>query len=70
MNDPQRNVAWWGKWLFATYAAAFGLYLVIGLLTLPVIGNSVLDSMFSERAPIYFSILMAVAGPFIYKRLK
>jgi hypothetical protein len=69
VNAPNRNIGWWGRWVFATFAMAFGIYLLVGVLALPLIGYAVLESMFSSAAPLYFLLLSAVSGPFLYKRL-
>lgn len=70
MEETQRNIGWYGKLVFACYAASFALYMLLGVVTLPIFGMAVLDSMFSSYAPFVFVVLMLLVSPIIYRRLK
>ena len=70
MDEPVRHMKWWGKWLFGSYAAAFGIYLLAGVLAIPFWGYDVLESVTGKNGPAYLFLLMVITGPFMYKRLK
>lgn len=70
MSKSVKGIAWYLKWIFASYAAAFGLYLLASILLLPLVGYELLLSMTSPKGPIYLLGLMVVTGPLIFKRLK
>ena len=56
--------------MFGSYAAAFGIYLLAGVLALPFWGYDVLESVTGKNGPAYLFLLMVITGPFMYKRLK
>jgi hypothetical protein len=70
MNKSDKGISWYFKWAFASYAAAFGLYLLISIVLLPLVGYEFLLSIAGPNGPIYMLALMMITGPIIFKRLK
>jgi hypothetical protein len=70
MDEPKKNIQWYLKLAFASYAASFALYLLLSILTLPIWGMAMLDILFSGYAPLIFLVLMLLLAPLVYRRLK
>lgn len=61
---------WYGKFLFACYAAAFASLMLLGILALPFAEYRVLEVMFRPSAGGYLLLLGFLWAPLIFRYLK
>jgi hypothetical protein len=54
----------------APWAAAGGLMLLLGVVTLPFAGFRFFMGFLSERLPLYMLVGMILVGPFTYRYLR
>lgn len=67
VQPVRRSAFWYLKWVVASFAAAFCIFLVF-VLSLPFVGTRVADTVFEHRS-ILFGIMVAVS-PFVFRHLK
>lgn len=66
-----RNIFWYFKFLFATYAASLGTMILLGVISLPFAGYSGFDGMLaSPKNGLYTLVCGLVWTPLIFKNLK
>jgi hypothetical protein len=70
MATAQRNWLWYGKFLFACYAAAFASFMLLGVLALPFAEYRVLEAMFRPYGGYYLLGLGLLWAPLIFRYLK
>ena len=70
MATAQRNWFWYGKFLFACYAAAFASFMLLGVLALPFAEHRVLEAMFRPYGGYYLLGLGLLWAPLIFRYLK
>jgi len=66
----QRNWHWYGKFLFACFAAAFASFMLLGVLALPFVGYGALEAIFQPYGRYYFIGLSLLWAPLIFRFLK
>ena len=66
----RRNWLWYGKFLFACYAAAFASFVLLGILALPFAEDRVLEAMFRPTGDYYLLFLGFLWAPLIFRYLK
>ena len=66
--QPQRILLWYAKWVFASYAAAFCIFLLAFIISLPFVGTQLAD-MFLEHRFLLFLVMVAVS-PFVFRHLQ
>ncbi|MEP1259067.1 hypothetical protein [Algoriphagus sp.] len=69
MSKPGKDMAWFGKWVFATFAVSFGIYLLLGICLLPIYGHSVIDSMTGPSGSLYLLGIALLVSPVTLKKL-
>jgi hypothetical protein len=65
-----RGALWYLKWLFASYAAAFALFMLGVVLSLPFAGFEFAEFWFGPYGGAAQVATALVLSPFIYRRLK
>ena len=70
MRKSEKDMAWFGKWVFATFAASFGIYLLLGICLLPLYGHSVIHSMTDPNGHLYLLGIALLISPVTFKKLK
>jgi glycopeptide antibiotics resistance protein len=63
-------MAWFGKWIFVTFAASFGIYLLLGICLLPLYGYSVINGMTGPSGNLYLIGIALLISPVTFKKLK
>jgi hypothetical protein len=66
----KRRPIWYLKWIFACYAASFGLFMLIFLITIPFIGIAFADWWFKPSGSLAMLAASIAISPFIYRRLQ
>jgi hypothetical protein len=66
----KRGPLWYLEWVFACYAAAFGLFMLISVITIPFMGNAFVDWWFEQSGSLTMFAVAIAASPFIYRRLR
>ena len=66
----EKSLLWYGRFLFACYAAAFASMMLLGVLALPFAEYRVLEAMFRPNAGAYLLLLAFFWAPFIFRYLK
>lgn len=66
----RRNWLWYGKFLFACYAAAFASFMLLGILALPFAEHRVFEAMFRPNGGYYLLFLGFLWAPLIFRYLK
>jgi hypothetical protein len=66
----KRRPIWYLKWVFACYAAAFGLFLFIFLVSMPFAGNAFADWWFKPSGSVAMFATAIATSPFIYRWLR
>lgn len=69
-SPAKRDASWYIKWVFASYAAAFGLFLLVALACLPFFGSSPLTLLVSPVGGFVVLVTAAVLSPLVYRYLK
>ena len=70
MSKSEKDMAWFGKWVFVTFAASFGIYLLLGICLLPLYGYSFINSMAGANGNLYLLGIALLISPVTFKRLK
>jgi len=67
----RRTAFWYVKWVLACYGAAFGIFLLALIVSLPFVGVRLADWVLLEPSGRFglFVVMLAVS-PFIFKHLK
>ena len=63
MSKSEKDMAWFGKWVFATFAASFGAYLLLGICLLPFYGYSVINGMTGPNGNLYLLGIVLLISP-------
>ncbi len=66
--QAQRTPLWYAKWVFASFAAAFCIFLLAFIASLPFIGTRLADIYLENRFLLF--VVMVVVSPFVFRHLK
>ena len=69
-QKPKRGWLWHLKWLFACYAASFGLFLLVFVLSLPLSGTAFAEWWFKPIGSLAMLVAAVAVSPVIYRRLR
>jgi len=67
---PRRGPLWYFKWLLACYAAAFALFLLALVASIPFSSVAFADWWFKPAGSLTMLATAIAVSPFIYKRLR
>ncbi|WP_139350601.1 hypothetical protein [Rhodanobacter sp. B04] len=74
LSKPQerkgRGLIWHLKWLLASYAASFGLFLIVLIASLPFYGYAFANWWFLPAGSVTQWVVAALVSPFVYGRLR
>ena len=70
MATVRRSWLWYGKFLFACYAAAFASFMLLGVLALPFAEYRVLEAMYRPYGGSFLIFLGFLWAPLIFRYLK
>jgi len=69
-DSTKRGLLWHVKWIFACYAAAFGLFLFAFTVSFPFVGVAFADWWLKPTGSLAMLVVAVAASPIIYKRLR
>ena len=69
-TSRERPWYWWVKWLFASWGATVGLYILLIILFMPVLGLSAAVDVLDKYRSLVMLILFFSSGLFCYRYLK
>lgn len=67
--NSRRTLVWHAKWILACYAAAFGIFLLLTVTSLPFGGGAFADWWMSTQGNLAMLATGAALAPFLYRRL-
>jgi hypothetical protein len=69
-TTARRDWLWYGKFLFACYAAGFASFMLLGILALPFAEYRVIEAMFRPYGGYFLLCLAFLWSPLIFRHLK
>jgi len=65
-----KTLIWFVKFIIASCAISFGLFLLVGIVALPFVGSEFLDWQMTEDGGSMMSIFTVLIAPLVYFKLK